>query len=321
MSSVQLGNRLLEVNDLTVAFDGFMAVNKVNFRVEKSEVVSLVGESGSGKTTIARCITRLAKPTSGSIKYKGVEVARLERRALRGYRKDVQMVFQDPYEALVPRLDVFTSISLPIRRLRGESNRSKIYEEVSSLLRDVELDPAETIHKFPHQLSGGEKQRVNIARALASQPALLVADEPVSMLDSALRLEILLLLEKLKSTMNLTMLMITHLLPSAKLFSDRIIVLYRGKVVEMGSVASVLRNPAHPYTELLISAVPHLGPKEQRKEIPVQPSTEEPVRSEGCIFRGRCRYAAAKCAETEPPLVDGGNSHFAACHFRLDAPR
>ncbi|MGI0079288.1 MAG: ATP-binding cassette domain-containing protein, partial [Nitrososphaerales archaeon] len=200
---------LLEVRNLTVTFSkefGFLgrqhrqtrAVDGASFDLYPSETLSLVGESGSGKTTIARCITALTRPTSGSIKYNGADITRLRGRNLRSYRKEVQIAFQDPFGSLDPFQNVLTTLSIPIRRLAGERNLSKVNDEVSSILEEVGLVPSEVLHKLPHQMSGGERQRVNIARALASEPKILVADEPVSMLDASQRLNLLLLLQELQ---------------------------------------------------------------------------------------------------------------------------
>lgn len=233
------------------------AVDDVSFQIYQSEIISLVGESGSGKTTIARCILGLTRPNSGSITFDEKEITALKGKSLLAYRRDVQLIFQDPFESLNPRLDVFAIVSIPILRLTDDRNGSSaLTEKVARLLVEVRLDPDEVMHKYPHQLSGGQRQRVNIARALASNPRFLIADEPITMLDASQRLNILSLLMQLKMKRNLTILLITHDLASAKMMSDRTLVMYLGKLVEVGPTKEVLSKPHHPYTELILGDSP-----------------------------------------------------------------
>jgi oligopeptide/dipeptide ABC transporter ATP-binding protein len=319
---------LVEVRNLTVTFKNssipfgrtrsrIIAVDNVSFDIFESEVLSLVGESGSGKTTVARCLALLQQPTSGSVTIDGKEIKSLRGKNLKENRKNVQIVFQDPYESLYPRFDVFSIISTAIVRLTGQRDRRKIFEEVSSLLTEVGLDPSFYMRRFPHQLSGGERQRVSIAKALASKPRILIADEPTTMLDASQRLMMLALIEKLKIERNLTVLFITHDFGSASLMSDRIAVMYMGKIVEIGRAEEVLKRKHHPYTELILSAVPSLRSDEQGLQ-DFSMNTGEVVRpAKGCPFHPRCKYAQNKCREEIPVLEEKSADHLAACYFPL----
>lgn len=316
---------LLQVENLNVVFrshSGLLsntvsrinAVSNVSLDLNESAILSIVGESGSGKTTIARCIASLNRPTSGSIKYRGTEVTTLSGKALKEYKRDVQIIFQDPYESLNPRFDVYTTVSLPIRHLVREKDERILHNSAKELMREVNLSP-ELIHRYPHQLSGGERQRVNIARALASSPRILVADEPITMLDAAQRVDILRLLLDLKDRRRLAIILITHDLATAKMMGGKVLVMYRGKLVESGHVESVLRRPHHPYVEVMSEAMPSLTKKLQyteTEEANVMTNVEV-----GCIFRPRCRYALPVCAHAEPNLEEKSKSHFAACHNPL----
>jgi peptide/nickel transport system ATP-binding protein len=299
------------------------AVDRVSFDIYPSETLSLVGESGSGKTTVARCIMKLIRRYSGSILYNGVDVKTLKGRSLVEYRKDVQVVYQDPYESLSPREDVLAAITAPLRFLTGERDRSRLRDRVSSLLTEVGLKPEDILHKLPHQLSGGERQRVNIARALASEPKLLVADEPITMLDASQKLKILALLSELKPKRNLTVLLITHDLASAKIMSDRTSIMYLGKIVETGPTESLLTRPHHPYTGLILSSTPQMGRRmDLAQEIQTTLEDSKAV-AQGCIFRPRCGYATEICEKVEPMLeAKKSKSHLVACHnpLNLDVP-
>jgi len=294
------------------------AVNDISFDVRKGEVLSLVGESGSGKTTVARCILKLQAPTSGSINYNGVEVTKLKGHNLRDYRRDVQIIYQDPYESLSPRMDVYSQIALPLHYLLGEKDTPHTDEMVYQLMEEVQLDPERVATKYPHQLSGGERQRVNIARALASDPKLLIADEPITMLDAALRMSVIRLLFKLKAKRNLTILLITHDMVSAKILSTRTIVMYFGKIFEIGDSKDVFLAPQHPYVELLRHATPNLRVTSEMMDDQFATSIEASERvSVGCIFRPRCKFATEVCAKLEPSLTEKSSSHLSACHNPL----
>ena len=230
------------------------------------------------------------------------------------------MIFQDPFSTLNPRQDVLTSIMLPIRHLLGEKDPEVMRKSAYEIIEEVGLDPAEVAHRFPHQLSGGQRQRVNIARALAPNPKLLIADEPITMLDSEQRLNILSLLRSLKSKRNLTILMITHDLASAKLFSQRMLIMYMGKSVEEGPTKSILSRPFHPYVELIMSAMPDLeNETDLTGEDDILSSIDQPESvSKGCIFRPRCAYATGICSDAEPPLTEKSSARLVACHNPLN---
>jgi oligopeptide/dipeptide ABC transporter ATP-binding protein len=320
----------LEIQDLSVRFQRkyglagqhvkiVNALFHVNFLVRRGEMLAIAGESGSGKSTLARCILKLTQPTSGTIKFNGADVTKIKGKALQDYRRDVQIVYQDPYESLNPRHSVLTTISLPLTHLTDTRGEAKIREIVASLLTDVGLDPERVMHRYPHELSGGERQRVNIARALASNPKLLVADEPITMLDATQRRNILDLLIQLKQKRNLTVILITHDLASA-LVSDRILLLYVGRAVELGPSEQVLSKPHHPYAELIRLATPRLerkpkGVRSAQEEYPLTYIEESEKVRTGCVFKPRCKYGTDRCTQAEPPLEEKSTSHFAACYY------
>jgi oligopeptide/dipeptide ABC transporter ATP-binding protein len=296
------------------------AVDDVSFELRDSEVLSLVGESGSGKTTVARCIVGLVPPTLGKVYYRGVDLEEIRRKDIRAYRREVQVIYQDPFESLNPRLDVFTQVSLPLRRLVGISSHEELVDRVSKVLLEVGLDPGSSIEKLPHQLSGGERQRVNIARALAPGPKLLIADEPITMLDASQRVNILALLMELKRKLNLTVLMITHDLASAKVTSDRTAVMYLGRLAEFGPTSTVLSKPIHPYTELVLKSTPNIKGGLADEE-PVEKQEGQQTTAKGCNFAPRCKYATDVCSNVNPPLEQKLPSHYAACHNPLNTAR
>jgi peptide/nickel transport system ATP-binding protein len=315
-------NALLKVQNLSVTFKrqrGILrsgisyvrAVNDVSFEVQESEIVSLVGESGSGKTTIARCLLGLTPATSGSIVFNGMTITNPRVSHSETFRRQVQMVFQDPFESLNPREDVFTTISIPLRRLARMKEAAQIIEKIKSLLVEVGLDADLVMRKLPHQLSGGERQRVNIARALASDPKLLVADEPITMLDASQRLNILSVLK---------LLMITHDLASAKALSSKTAVMYQGKLVEIGPTSTILSSPAHPYTESILSATPRLATGILETPLYVQDSDPRSISGKGCVYLSRCPYATNICDEIDPELSPKSSAdHSAACHNPLNS--
>lgn len=319
------GRSILQVENLRVSFKksaGVLgrgtslvrAVDNVSFNLDEGEIFSLVGESGSGKTTIAKCLMKLTEPESGTIKFDSRDVTKIRgRKMMREYRENVQMVYQDPFESLNPRWDVFTTIAIPIRLLSRAKETSALRERVTKLIEEVGLTPFEVMNKYPHQLSGGERQRVNIARALACDPKLLVADEPVTMLDASQRLNILSLLTKLKKDRNLTILLITHDLASAKLMSNRAAIMFRGRIVELGKTSIVLSRPNHPYTKLILETIPRKGKTLKRFSADYASAATEEVTS-GCSFRLRCKYASDVCTESEPLLEEKSPGHLAACH-------
>jgi oligopeptide/dipeptide ABC transporter ATP-binding protein len=292
------------------------AVDDISFEVPSGQVVALVGESGSGKTTVGRLIVRMIDPTGGQVLFRGDDVARASGRRLKDLRKALQMVFQDPIGSLNPRLTVGRIIGegLEIHGLyRGQAKRDR----VADLLRKVGLAP-EHAHRHPHEFSGGQRQRIGIARALAVEPELIVADEPVSALDVSIQAQVLNLLSDLKDELGLSLLVISHDLGVVHHMADYVIVLYLGRIMEMGPPDAIYRRPTHPYTESLLSAMPVPDPRtrDQRKRIILTGDIPSPINPpSGCVFRTRCPIAVADCARVVPPLdrVGAEPGHLKAC--------
>src|SRR5437016_1765759 len=298
------------------------AVDDVSIEVRPGETLGLVGESGCGKSTLARCIARLYELTSGSVIFDGRDISRLPRRGLRPVRRGLQMVFQDPYASLNPRKRVGTIISDPLR-IHRRGSRDEIKRQVRKLLELVGLSP-EHVNRYPHEFSGGQRQRIGVARALALNPKLIIADEPVSALDVSIRAQVINLLDDLQDELSLTYIFIAHDLGVVRHVSDRIAVMYLGKIVEISPAEELYRRPVHPYTEALLSAIPIPDPElaERRERIVLQGDVPSPVDPpSGCRFHPRCRYATEICAQEEPPHVDYGNGHLAACHHPLNVDK
>lgn len=294
------------------------AVDGISFNVKEGEIFCLAGESGCGKTTTARLILRLIPPTSGKIYYKGIDIVSLSKRELRKVRQEIQMIFQDPYQSLNPRSRVFDIINEPLEINRRDLSFKEKQNLVFKALEDVRLPPEEYANKFPHELSGGERQRVAIARALVLNPRLIVADEPVSMLDASIRVGVLNLLLELRRRYNLTMIYITHDLAQVRYIGDDLAIMYLGKIVELGGVDEVMDNPAHPYTQALLSNVPIPDPTVKRRKIMIKGEIPDPINlPSGCRFNPRCLYADRICIEKEPPLIEISKGHFVACHHPL----
>ena len=297
------------------------AVSDVSFTIGKGETFGLVGESGCGKTTIGRLIVGLEKITSGEIEFDGTDISKLRGAELRRRRRDLQLMFQDPYASLNPRMRVGSIIREPLL-VQKIGTKAEQQSRVRQLLQEVGLSPAST-DLYPHEFSGGQRQRIGLARALALNPKLIVADEPVSALDVSIRSQILNLMNGLQATHGLTYLVISHDLSVVKYLSDRIGVMYLGKLVELAPSSVVYSSPAHPYTQGLIDAIPEPNPSRERSK------NAEPIKGElpsalnppsGCRFRTRCPRAKEICAEVEPPMVSFGPRHLAACHFPLQTP-
>jgi oligopeptide transport system ATP-binding protein len=295
------------------------AVDDVSFAVREGETLGLVGESGCGKSTLGRTLVRLLEPTDGEIIFDGTPIQRLRTRRLRPLRREMQMVFQDPYASLNPRKRVGTIVSDPMR-IHDLGSRSEQKRRVGEILETVGLSP-EHYNRFPHEFSGGQRQRIGIARALALRPKLIIADEPVSALDVSIQSQMLNLLEDLQNEFQLTYIFIAHDLGVVRHVSDRIAVMYLGKIVELSPAEELYTRPIMPYTEALLSAVPIPDPDlaEKRERIVLEGDVPSPINPpSGCRFHPRCRYATDVCKEIEPPLVDYGNGHLAACHHPLN---
>lgn len=315
---------LLEIKNLTKFFPvnkGLLGTNRsivkavddVSFSIKKGETLGLVGESGCGKTTAGRTIIRLYEPTSGEIHFNGQNITKVE---MKPYRKRIQMIFQDPYASLNPRMTVGDIVGEPmdIHNLeKGNDRKEKIYK----LLDMVGLSK-EHSNRYPHEFSGGQRQRIGIARALAVQPEFIICDEPISALDVSIQAQIVNMLEDLQKNLGLTYLFIAHDLSMVKHISDRVGVMYLGKLIELADSSELYKNPLHPYTQALLSAIPVADPAEsrKRKRIILEGDVPSPINPpSGCRFRTRCSYATKKCAEIEPEFKEASPGHFCACHL------
>ena len=291
------------------------AVDGVSFQIRRGETLGLVGESGCGKTTTGRCILQLYKPTAGQVLFEGNDLTTLKGGQLRRFRRRMQMIFQDPYSSLDPRQSAGSIIGEPLIVHKMTNSRGEYREQVSELLSVVGLNPS-MANRFPHEFSGGQRQRIGVARALAVRPSLIVCDEPVSALDVSIQAQVINLLEDLQEQFNLTYLFIAHDLSVVRHISDRIAVMYLGKIMELADRTELYENPLHPYTKALLSAVPIPDPviESQRERIILTGDVPSPLRPPpGCVFHTRCPIAIDECSQVVPELRNVGNEHWVSC--------
>ena len=320
-----MGELLLEIKDLKKHFlirGGFFrgvsgnvrAVDGISLQVYEGETLGIVGESGCGKSTLGRSILRLLEPTGGSIRFNGKDILKLSKSQMRAMRKEMQIVFQDPYASLNPRYTIMQTLSEPLE-VHGLADANTRKQQVHSMLQKVGLDPSYS-SRFPHEFSGGQRQRIGIARALIVNPKLVILDEPVAALDVSIQSQIINLLEDLQNDFNLTYIFIAHDLSVVKHISDRVLVMYLGRMAELASSEELFFNPLHPYTQALLSAVPIPNPRMKRERVILQGDLPSPAKPpSGCVFHTRCPIAQDICKHEVPVWMEVKPEHFVACHF------
>lgn len=296
------------------------AVDGVSLDIYPHEIFGLVGETGCGKTTLGRLMIRLERPTSGAILYRGKDIAQLKGSGLIDFRRNAQMVFQDPYESLNPRATIESIVSEPLLNNKMVSSTSEARELVIKALTDAGLGrPEDYLGRYPNMLSGGERQRVSIARAVIINPTFVVADEVISMLDASIKVGIMDLIQRLRKQYEMAVLFITHDFSIARYICDRVGVMYLGKIVEIAETEVLIQNPLHPYMQVLKRAIPVADPTRERVPLPIKGELPSPINiPSGCRFRTRCLHATDLCKEKEPPLVNLGDMHYVACHYAPD---
>lgn len=293
------------------------AVAGASFEIGTNEIVSVVGESGSGKTTLGKLLVRLLEPTSGEVRFRSKNIFEMRKKEMTSLRRSVQMILQDPYDSLNPLFSIFASVSKPLNIFEKNLSRKEKEDIVSEHLEMMGLKPAEQfMYKLPSELSGGQRQRVSIARAMILKPEFIVADEPVSMLDVSLRAEMLNRMKKLSRDGGSSFLFITHDIASARFMGDRMLIFFRGRIVEQGKTENVIENPKHPYTRLLIESVPVPDPERSKAFLSVDETNgynEEGYSAKGCRFASRCPFVMDRCRNTEPPVYTIGKDHSVSC--------
>jgi len=323
------GDALVEVSNLSKHFriraSGIFsraasllkAVDRISFDLHRGEVLGLVGESGSGKTTVGRLLSLLERPTEGSILFEGLDIKNLRGSKLKAFRRNVQMIFQDPYESLDPRFTVHDAILEPLMIHRVGSSKWERKRVILDALDHVGVRPPEDyVNRYPHELSGGQRQRVSIARAICLSPKLVVADEPVSMLDTSVRAGVLNLMLDLRDEMKISYLFVTHDLSVARYMSDRIIVMYHGRIVELGQAEEIIQNAIHPYTKDLLASVPVPDPEYSRARVRMKNDVQvQNGYDEGCPFQSRCPDSREECRSRQPALLERASGHWVACHI------